>query len=158
MEPGHVKVLSSADQHSAVANWVASDVPVELSVTSHAEVLAANVLVNVRVHGDPDEMAPLVERSIAAAAEAFGLRYELSAVQYFRPARPVFRRASDVAWRDSNGLASRDHVVELDGRPRVCLLSPPSFVGGLFNSAQGFSSTECDAWVYLCQTSTAIGG
>ena len=51
MEPGHVKVLASAEGDTAVANWVASDAPVELSVASGAIVLAADVLVNVRVHG-----------------------------------------------------------------------------------------------------------
>ncbi len=89
MEPGHVKVLASANGDTAVANWVASDAPVELSVASGAIVLAANVLVNVRVHGDPEELAQLVERSVEQVAQQAGLASNLTSVQHFRPGRPV---------------------------------------------------------------------
>ena len=88
MEPGHVKVLASAGRSTAVANWVASDTPVELSVSSHFETLAADVLINLRVHGDPDPLAKLVTASIAAVAAPQQLAYQLSEVQHFRPSRP----------------------------------------------------------------------
>ena len=88
MEPGHVKVLASTGANSAVANWVASDAPVELSVVSNAEVLAADLLVNVRVHGDPDKLAQIVERVIEETAWQTGLSGSVSAVQHFRPGRP----------------------------------------------------------------------
>lgn len=108
MEPGHVKVLangisakgeSAKDESSsgdgpipasptAVANWVASDAPVELSVASNLTTSAANVLVNVRVHGEPDRLAELVQSSVASLAASLQLACELSEVQYFRPGRP----------------------------------------------------------------------
>ncbi len=87
-EPGHVKVLATAGQATAVANWVASDAPVELSVASNASVTTANALVNVRVHGDPNTLAEIVKASIAQVATQLGLAYELSEVQHFRPGRP----------------------------------------------------------------------
>lgn len=89
MEPGHVKVLASADGDTAVANWVASDAPVELSVASDAVALAADVLVNVRVHGDPEELAKLVERSVEQVSQQMGLACDVTSVQNFRPSRPV---------------------------------------------------------------------
>ncbi len=88
MEPGHVKVLASADQATAVANWVASDDPAELSVASNVEVTAADALVNVRVHGDPDDVAALVESAVDTVATANDLNGQLSEVQHFRPGRP----------------------------------------------------------------------
>lgn len=89
MEPGHVKVLAAADSVTAVANWVASNAPVELSVASGANVLAADVLVNVRVHGDPEVLAQLVEKSVEQIAQQAGLACDLTSVQHFRPGRPV---------------------------------------------------------------------
>ena len=88
MEPGHVKVLAAADQYTAIANWVASDVPVEMSVASDADVLAADLLVNVRVHGDPDEIAQLVQRTVSEAARNRQLQAVVSSLQHFRPGRP----------------------------------------------------------------------
>ena len=69
MEPGHVKVLASAETATAVANWVASETPVELSVASQLDISAADMLVNVRVHGDPEKLAELVKQSIASIAQ-----------------------------------------------------------------------------------------
>ncbi len=94
MEPGHVKVLASGEPTSAgenptaVANWVASDAPVELSIAANLEVSAANSLVNLRVHGDPDQLAKLVSASVAEVAAEFGLSYECDEIQHFRPGRP----------------------------------------------------------------------
>lgn len=88
MEPGHAKVLASSDRHTAVANWVASDAPVELSVASNAEVTTADVLVNVRVHGDPQQASELVKQSIDEIASSLGLQASVSQVQHFRPSRP----------------------------------------------------------------------
>lgn len=88
MEPGHVKVLAAAAGATAVANWVASDAPVELSVASKINVTTADLLINVRVHGAPDRLAELVRTSITQVVGLLGLAYELSEVQYFRPSRP----------------------------------------------------------------------
>jgi len=88
MEPGHVKVLASAEANTAIANWVASDAPVEMSVATGANVTAANALVNVRVHGEPEKLAELVKASITEVAASLDLVYELSEVQHFRPGRP----------------------------------------------------------------------
>lgn len=88
MEPGHVKVLGAAEQATVIANWVASDEPAELSVASGADVTTADALINVRVHGDPDEVAKLVETAVKQVAQQRGLQAELSEAQYFRPGRP----------------------------------------------------------------------
>lgn len=88
MEPGHLKVLASVDDVTAVANWVASDAPVDLSVPSGKMSQIADLLVNVRVHGDPEHVSQLVEEAISKIADAYELKYEISSNQYFRPGRP----------------------------------------------------------------------
>ena len=96
-EPGHIKVLATGELASAgraasiatsVANLVASTTQAELSVATNAQVTAANALINVRVHGDPNTLAEIVKTSIAQVATQLGLAYELSEVQHFRPGRP----------------------------------------------------------------------
>ena len=89
MEPGHVKVLAAAERHTSVANWVASGSPVELSVSSSAQVAKADLLVNVRLHGDPDKLASIVESSLQAVARELNLQYQTDSLQHFRPGRPV---------------------------------------------------------------------
>ena len=88
MEPGHVKVLASSGQATAVANWVAADAPVELSIASGLLVHEADILINVRVQGDPDELAKLLRHSITSAAEQQNLAYQIGDWQHFRPAAP----------------------------------------------------------------------
>ena len=88
LEPGHVKVLASSGRSTAVANWVASDAPVELSVATGIDVSAADVLLNVRVHGQPVELDEFVRRTITEVAQRNALTCQLSSVQYFSPGRP----------------------------------------------------------------------
>lgn len=88
MEPGHIKVLASAGAATAVANWVSSDAPVELSVASRAEVRDADVLVNARALGAPEDVAHHVQQSIEALAKRYALNFKISSVQHFRPGRP----------------------------------------------------------------------
>ncbi|MCH2115510.1 MAG: cobalamin biosynthesis protein P47K [Pirellulales bacterium] len=88
IEPGHVKVLASSGPATAVANWVATDAPVELSVASERRVSTADTLINVRVHGDPDRLARFVQQSITTVASEKGLEYQRGAWQTFRPGRP----------------------------------------------------------------------
>jgi len=96
MEPGHIKVLASAEASTTVANWVASDAPVELSVASNIEVKDADLLVNARAHGSPDELAQLIRQAIEELAQKFDLACEISSLQHFRPGRPkpIHRYAS----------------------------------------------------------------
>ena len=88
MEPGHIKVLASADASTAVANWVASDAPVELSVASNVAVRSADILVNARALGEPDDLQRIVRRAIQAVAENRSLECEIHSVQHFKPGRP----------------------------------------------------------------------
>ena len=92
-EPGHVKVLGSAalvdgGLATSVANWVASDAPVELSVGSAQRVDAADLLINARVSGDPAMIADAAERAATQVAQRHALICRMADVQQFRPARP----------------------------------------------------------------------
>ncbi len=88
IEPGHLKVLAASETATTVANWVSSDTPVELSVASSAQVSAAEVLINARAHGSPEELALHVRQSIAELAKRYALTCEIRSVQHFRPSRP----------------------------------------------------------------------
>ena len=88
MEPGHVKVLASAGAATTVANWVATDAPVEVSVSADVTTHEADVLVNVRAHGDPEVVARLVREAVTQVASRNELCGEIAALQYFRPGRP----------------------------------------------------------------------
>jgi len=88
VEPGHIKVLASAGAATAVANWVASDAPVELSVASNLEVRDADVLINARAHGSPEDLAQHVRQTVAELAKRHGLTSEIRSIQHFRPSRP----------------------------------------------------------------------
>ena len=89
LEPGHVKLLASSDSSVAVANWVASDAPVELSLQSKAQVNSAKLLINARVAGDPDVLTEIVRESISKWAERNQTVCEILHMQHFRPGRPV---------------------------------------------------------------------
>ncbi len=91
-----MKVFASSEAATAVANWVASEAPVELSVASNLEVHEAEVLINARAHGSPEALAQHVRQTVAELAERYALTYEIRSVQHFRPSRPepVHRYAS----------------------------------------------------------------
>lgn len=89
IEPGHIKVLASSESHTAVANWVASDAPTELSISSDAEVLAADVLINLRASGDPELLASMVRQVINKVAQIRSIMAKMTAIQHFRPGKPV---------------------------------------------------------------------
>ena len=88
IEPGHVKVLASTVEATAVANWVASDAPVELSVASSAQVLFADVLVNVRAHAAPEVLSEHVREVVNQLAVEEGLSLQITEWQHLRPGRP----------------------------------------------------------------------
>ncbi len=89
LEPGHVKLLASSGSTVAIANWVASDAPVELSLKSEAQVHEAELLINARVAGDPVVLTQIVRHSLDKWAELNQFVCEITHMQHFRPSRPV---------------------------------------------------------------------
>ena len=88
-EPAHVKVLAQSGTDFAVANLVDSESTCELSVASEVDVSVAEVLINARVAGDPEQLADTARRALLATADAFGVEAQLGETQHFRPSRPV---------------------------------------------------------------------
>jgi len=88
-EPAHLKVMVTADRDSAIANWVVSDVPPELSLSSGVRASAADLTVNARVAVAPETLAELVRKTAADLAAAGGLEHTVSDLQSFRPGRPM---------------------------------------------------------------------
>jgi G3E family GTPase len=88
-EPAHLKVMATADEDSAIANWVASDVPPELSLSAGVPASTADLTVNARVAVAPETLAQLVRDAARELAEANGLDHFVGDLQSFRPGRPM---------------------------------------------------------------------
>lgn len=88
-EPAHLKVLGLSDGQTGIANLVASDSGVELSLASEVAVQTADLIVNARVAVDPQLLAKLVERELAEVCRQRKLRLTMGQVQCFRPSPPV---------------------------------------------------------------------
>jgi Ni2+-binding GTPase involved in maturation of urease and hydrogenase len=88
-EPAHLKILAANDGDLAVANWVCSTQPPELSIASEVSVDAAELTVNARVAVAPEELETLVRRTIAEWAGARKLTQTVENMQRFRPGRPM---------------------------------------------------------------------
>jgi Ni2+-binding GTPase involved in maturation of urease and hydrogenase len=88
-EPAHLKVMATADDDSAIANWVASDAPPELSLSAGVTAAAADLTVNARVAVAPETLTQLVRDTARDLAAARGLDQTVSDLQSFRPGRPM---------------------------------------------------------------------
>ena len=91
-EAAHLKVVGVADGGFGVANLVSGAGPVTLSAPSNRTVPAggaAELILNARVAGDPDELRRLVGEAVRAACDAAGATAALRGERAFRPGRPV---------------------------------------------------------------------
>ena len=88
-EPAHLKVLAAADGATAIANLVSSDAIAELSFTSGASTLAAELTVNARVAIAPELLSELVQNEVQSLGVQHRLFCRLNDLQSFRPGRPV---------------------------------------------------------------------
>ena len=86
---GHPKVLIEANDNSAIANLVGSEVDVELSVASHTKTLTATVVVNARVVCAPEVLDEIVVAALSDVSQSFIATVEVRDMQRFRPGRPV---------------------------------------------------------------------
>jgi hypothetical protein len=89
VEPAHLKILAASGNDLAIANWVCSTSPPELSLASSIEADEAELTVNARVAVAPEELDDLVRHEIAAWSAARSLTHEVSNMQRFRPGRPM---------------------------------------------------------------------
>jgi Ni2+-binding GTPase involved in maturation of urease and hydrogenase len=88
-ETAHLKVIGLAEDTFAVANLVSSQSPPELSLPSHREVTAAELIVNARVAFDPQQLSAEVEQAVEAACARAGASPNWQETKSFRPGRPV---------------------------------------------------------------------
>lgn len=88
-EPAHLKVIGQADGHSAVANLVSSDSPVEVSLASDVPARQMELIVNARVAIDPAELTTCVHAAIASLAASRQADTSIHNIKSFRPGRPV---------------------------------------------------------------------
>jgi len=88
-ETAHLKVMAADGADSAVANVVASDARAELSKSAGVATSQVQMTLNARVATDPDRLSQVVSAQAESIAQQFGLSWELTNVQSFRPGRPV---------------------------------------------------------------------
>jgi hypothetical protein len=88
-EPAHLKIYAESGSDAAVANLVGSEAEAELSLASEIRSSAAHVVINARVAGAPEMLERAVREGVRQVAERQGWQAEISAVQRFRPGRPV---------------------------------------------------------------------
>lgn len=88
-EPAHLKIMAADGDDAAIANWVCSTQPPELSLSSGIKSHQAELTVNARVAIDPHDLAELVRRECAAWANGLGAEQEVRDMQSFRPGRPM---------------------------------------------------------------------
>jgi G3E family GTPase len=88
-ETAHLKAIGLWEGFYSVANLISSDSPPELSLPSHCQTKAADVVVNARVAIDPETLTKLVESSVRETCQAANIKPEFRQTQSFRPGRPV---------------------------------------------------------------------
>jgi Ni2+-binding GTPase involved in maturation of urease and hydrogenase len=88
-ETAHLKAIGLWDQAYAVANLVSSFTPSELSVPSGCRTREAQLVVNARVAIDPAVLEQLVRETLDTVAARIAGELRFTAVQSFRPGRPV---------------------------------------------------------------------
>lgn len=89
VEPAHLKILAASGTDMAVANWVCSTQPPELSLASEIECDEVELTVNARVAVAPEALDDLVRREIATWSARRSLEHEVRNMQRFRPGRPM---------------------------------------------------------------------
>lgn len=88
-EAAHLKLIGMADDAYGVANLIGSERNAELSLSSHSEPKAANLVINARVATDPADLQQVIEAGVAAVCTELGLQAKYGSTQSFRPGRPV---------------------------------------------------------------------
>jgi Ni2+-binding GTPase involved in maturation of urease and hydrogenase len=88
-ETAHLKAIGLAEGAYGVANLTSRDALVELSLPSHCQTRAADLVVNARVASDPDTLARHVGAAVEASCRRAGARPTVRQMQSFRPGRPV---------------------------------------------------------------------
>lgn len=89
MEPAHLKVLATSNGATSVVNVVDSTTPAQLSIQAGFETAEADLIINARVIGDPDQLATIVRETTADLASEHGLVVTWKIFQSFRPGRPA---------------------------------------------------------------------
>lgn len=88
-ETAHLKTIGLWEGFYGVANLVSSFTNPELSLPSNCRVKQAHVVVNARVAMDPEVLADLVRKEVAAACAHAKIAHKIETLQSFRPGRPV---------------------------------------------------------------------
>lgn len=88
-ETAHLKAIGMHEGYYAVANLTSSEDAPQLSLASGCRTKSANLVVNARVAVDPEILTECVKSSIESIARLRKAKANITALQSFRPGRPV---------------------------------------------------------------------
>ncbi|MEX1097577.1 MAG: GTP-binding protein [Planctomycetales bacterium] len=88
-EPAHLKTIGLWEGFFGVANLISSASEPELSLPSHCEVDALDLIVNARVACEPAMLESQAIAAVTAACAARSARAEFRRTRSFRPGRPT---------------------------------------------------------------------
>jgi len=88
-EVAHLKMLVHAGGRTAIGNLVRGDAAPELSQAASLEARDAELIVNARVHTDPEGLSQVVTQGLNEVCAAKGITLSWGMNQHFRPGRPV---------------------------------------------------------------------
>ncbi len=88
-EIAHLKMMLHAGGKTAIVNLVASDAAAEISQPSGAKARDATLIVNARVHTDPEALWKTVSRCLEEVCRSRQIEITPGVNQHFKPGRPV---------------------------------------------------------------------
>jgi G3E family GTPase len=88
-EVAHLKMLLHACGKTGIVNLVRGDAAPELSQRAGATARTAELIVNARVHTEPEALWTTVERCLIEITRQKGIQLTLGMNQHFKPGRPV---------------------------------------------------------------------
>jgi len=88
-EAAHLKLALSTTKGSSVINLVSTHSPARLSLKRAGRIKEGHLIVNARVHTDPETLRNIVTSGLMDLSQQQSVAAKIKSVQSFRPGRPV---------------------------------------------------------------------
>jgi G3E family GTPase len=88
-EVAHIKLFLSTAKGSSSLNLVSSNQPAKLFLNQADRAKEGRLLVNARVHTDPESLQRIVTSCLKDLSKEQGINTEIKSLQSFRPGKPV---------------------------------------------------------------------
>ena len=88
-EVAHLKLALSTTNGSSSINLTGTHQPIKLSKKNAGIAKEGQLLVNARVHTDPESLKKIVTRALKDLSKKQGIAIKIKSVQSFRPGKPI---------------------------------------------------------------------